>query len=314
VSKRLQFAEIDEWGTVRSAGYAPYLDYRPLATDEETLVAPLRDLDWLKDGLEERILQYVVTQLVPEHLAEVRGRTEEFVMRARAAVQDRLTKEIIHWDHRELALEAQEQAGKTPRLNSANARQRANELEARLGARLKELDQERQLSALPPVALGGTLVIPAGLLAKLKGETTPSEPDAASRDTVRVELLAMDAVMAAERHLGFEPRDVSALKCGYDIESHVPGDGRLRFIEVKGRAVGATTVTVTRNEILTALNKPEDFILAIVEVDGTASTPHYVRRPFHKEPDFGVTSVNYELKELLGKSTAPHESVRGYLE
>jgi len=39
---------------------------------------------------------------------------------------------------------------------------------------------------------------------------------------------------------------------GYDIESKVEADGRLRFIEVKGRVAGALTVTVTRNEILTA--------------------------------------------------------------
>jgi hypothetical protein len=31
---------------------------------------------------------------------------------------------------------------------------------------------------------------------------------------------------------------------------------------------GATTVTISRNEIMTALNKPEDFILALVEVNG----------------------------------------------
>ena len=49
----------------------------------------------------------------------------------------------------------------------------------------------------------------------------------------------MDAVMAAERRLGYVPRDVSAEKLGYDIESAVPGTGRLRFIEVKGRADGA---------------------------------------------------------------------------
>jgi hypothetical protein len=34
---------------------------------------------------------------------------------------------------------------------------------------------------------------------------------------------------------------------------------------VKGRVSGAPTITVTRNEILYSLNKPDDFILAIVE-------------------------------------------------
>ena len=82
--------------------------------------------------------------------------------------------------------------------------------------------------------------------------------------------------------------------------------GGLLFIEVKGRAAGATTATITKNEILTALNKPHDFILAIVVVDGeVAKKPVYVRQPFQKEPDFGVTSVNYELRELLRRGEVP---------
>jgi hypothetical protein len=63
---------------------------------------------------------------------------------------------------------------------------------------------------------------------------------------------------------------------------------------------GAPTITVTRNEILYSLNKPEDFILAIVEfIDGDSHRVHYVRQPFNREPDFGVTSVNYDFAGLL---------------
>jgi hypothetical protein len=68
---------------------------------------------------------------------------------------------------------------------------------------------------------------------------------------------------------------------------------------------GAKTVTITKNEILTGLNKPEDFILALVEIDGERATPHYVRQPFRREPDFGVTSVNYDLDELLRRAEEP---------
>ena len=109
--------------------------------------------------------------------------------------------------------------------------------------------------------------------------------------------------MAYELALSFVPRDVSTEKCGYDIESQVPSSGKLRFIEVKGRVAGADTVTLTKNEILTALNKPEEFILAIVEVDGELiGPPRYIIRPFTREPDFGVTSVNYALRELLKRA------------
>jgi hypothetical protein len=112
--------------------------------------------------------------------------------------------------------------------------------------------------------------------------------------------------MDIERKLGFEPVDREHEKLGYDIESHVPGTGKLRFLEVKGRVSGADTITVTKNEILYSLNKPDDFVLAIVEFLGDgAHRAHYVRRPFQREPDFGVTSVNYGFSELLARTEAP---------
>jgi hypothetical protein len=82
--------------------------------------------------------------------------------------------------------------------------------------------------------------------------------------------------------------------------------GRLRFIEVKGRASGAATITATKNEILYSLNKPDDFILALVEfLKGGEHRVHYLRHPFQREPDFGVTSVNYDFAKLLARAEAP---------
>ena len=94
--------------------------------------------------------------MVPEHIAEVRSRRLTWIDKTRAAVKDRLTKEITYWDHRAEQLKFQEQAGKAgARLNSQEARRRADELQARLQRRLAELDREAQISALPPVVLGG---------------------------------------------------------------------------------------------------------------------------------------------------------------
>ena len=54
------------------------------------------------------------------------------------------------------------------------------------------------------------------------------------------------------------------------------------------------------------INTPEQFILALVEVEhGQAGAPRYVARPFQREPDFHVTSVNYNLPKLLEKSEEP---------
>ena len=125
-------------------------------------------------------------------------------------------------------------------------------------------------------------------------------------DTQAAAARARAIVMEIERRLGFEPTDREPEKLGYDIESRVPGTGRLRFVEVKGRVTDAVTITVTKNEILYSLNKPEDFILAIVEfLPDDAHRVHYLRRPFRREPDFGVTSVNYDFAELLSRAASP---------
>ena len=303
ISRRLQFVEIDKGGAAHTAGYAPYLDYRPLTDDERPLVEAALSGAWDTDALERQALGYAVQHLVPPHLAEVKERREAHIVKTMAAVKERLTKEVMYWDHQAETLKAQEEAGRTPRLNSANARRRADDLTDRLQARMEELAEERQVSPLPPVAVGGALVVPAGLLARLRPSAPEPEESPAmfARETARVERAAMDAVMTRERELGHDPRDVSALKCGWDIESRDGQMGRLRLLEVKGRVVGADTVTVTRNEILHALNQPDDFFLTVVMVDGdTAGSVHYVSRPFTREPDFGAVSVNYKIADLLG--------------
>jgi hypothetical protein len=143
-----------------------------------------------------------------------------------------------------------------------------------------------------------------GFLAKLTGR--PLAELLAAKDRQAIAARARAIVMEMERCLGYFPRDCESDKLGYDIESRDPRTGRLRFIEVKGRDADAATITVTRNEILTSLNKPDSFILALVEfLNGGEHRVRYVRRPFRREPDFGVTSVNYDLAELLARAEEP---------
>ena len=148
------------------------------------------------------------------------------------------------------------------------------------------------------------LVVPMGLIKAMAGQTAPTYSTPV--DTQISAARARAVIMDIERSLGFEPTDHEFEKPGYDIESRVPGTGKLRFIEVKGRVTGAPTITVTRNEILYSLNKPDDFILAIVEFTGEDThRTHYLRQPFLREPDFGVTSVNYDFAELLARAEIP---------
>jgi hypothetical protein len=260
---------------------------------------------WVSRELEQKALGYAVAQVVPEHLAEVRSRRLDLIAKTEAAVQDRLTKEISYWDHRAEQLKVQEQAGKpNARLNSDEAHKRADALQARLQKRMDELKLEKQIAPLPPVIMGGVLVVPVGLLDAMSGKTKVTAPTQAG-DTQASAAKARAIVMQTERELGFVPTDRETDKLGYDIESRIPGTGKLRFIEVKGRASGAATITVTKNEILYSLNKPDDFILAIVEFHEGTERVHYVRRPFQREPDFGVTSVNYNFAELLARREDP---------
>ena len=307
VSKRLQFVELTKDWEPRLAGYAPYLDYRPIEPAERQVVEALLEDEWLSRGVEKAGIDYAITDAVPEHLAEVREQTETRVDLTKEAVHRRLTYEIQHWDHRANELKQQQLAGKQPRMNPDRARQRADTLQARLKRRIVELDQERQLSPLPPVVAGGALVIPRGLLERLRGERT-SAPAAFAKETERVERIAVDAVLAAERSLGRKPEEKARNNPGYDILSRPQDDGPLLFIEVKGRVAGAETFSITKNEVLYALNKEDAYILALVSVDGDeAAGIRYIPHPFSGSDEvlFGVTNLIVGWDDMFERGASP---------
>ena len=305
ISKHIHFVEIKENGTALNAGYAPYLDYRAADESESSAIRKwMQSQDWLCSGVEDRAKGYAIENLIPDHFSEVKRRKEAMLDKTAKAVKDRMTAEIQYWDYRAAELQQKEEAGKSNvKLNSGLAARRAESLESRMQARLAEIEKERRVSPMPPIITGGALIIPKGLLHKLTGGATVNTFSQGDRQSI--EYAAMNAVIEIETRLGYRPKDVSAAKCGYDVESFIPENMRrrmeeyaLRFIEVKGRSKGATTVTVSKNEILTALNKPDEFILAIVEVDGDHTHTVYLKRPFKNAPDFTATSVNFDISEL----------------
>ena len=177
----------------------------------------------------QRRSDYAVSSVVARHVEEVRERRLPEIDKVEREVTARLKKEINYWDHRAENLKAKERAGQRTRLSAGQAAARANELSDRLQRRLSELAREREITALPPQVRGGAVVVPGGLLRKAKPEASdPGESTAEAR--AEVERLAMAAVMAEERRLGHEPRDVSAENLGYDIESREHGNGRLRSL------------------------------------------------------------------------------------
>lgn len=309
ISKHMHFVELQEDGTAKNAGYAPYLDYREASEEERAAVVSwLLQQKWLSSGVEEKARNYAVQQLIPSHLAEVKKQKTASLDKTAKAITHRLTREIQYWDARAVELEQKEAAGKiNAKLNSQKARQRADELARRKNERLAEIAKEKNISPLSPMITGGALVVPKGLAYSLTHKEKPVPFGQGDRKSM--EYAAMKAVMDMETKLGYIPRDVSAEKCGYDVESHIPEskqdtahNNALRFIEVKGRQKGASTVTVSKNEILTALNRPEQFILAIVEVDGEKTHTTYLQRPFQNPPDFTATSINYDIQDLIHQS------------
>ena len=309
LSKRLQFVRVDRKGKAEFAGWAPHLDLDPIKDEDTTLLQDLLSADWLNASLDQKALELAATTLVPEHYNEVAGRRIDHVDKTLHAVNERLKKEISFWSDRFIKLTDDKAAGKDVRLNLERVRRTINDLKNRLEARKKSLKAMRHVTSATPVVLSGGLVAPIGLLRKLKGE--PEKPGTFGSDPqarAKVEKLAMQAVIQSEESRGCRCVDVSAQKCGWDITSFPPaGNGvqpDARHIEVKGRAKGAPSITITRNEILYALNQADKFILAIVLVHENDRTegPFYLRNPFTQEPDYGVASINYDLDELLARA------------
>lgn len=309
ISQRLQYVETTANGSERDAGPAPYLDYRPITNGERSLVARWLVPSLPSGSLEDRVLEYARETLARKHAAEVREQRIPEIDRVEREVTVRLKREIVYWDNRANQLRDDERDGKpSGSVNAAQATMRADELQARLQRRRADLTEQRDISPLPPVIRGRALVVPIGLLKRASADAPAPTGVGQSTPEARaeVERLAMEAVMTAERKLGHTPRDVSAAKVGYDIESRDAKTKCLRFIEVKGRVHDAETVTATHQEIRTALNTPDSWILAIVRInDGQASGPRYVRRPFRSEPDFNAVSVTYNLRELLAQAEEP---------
>lgn len=311
-SRRLQFVEINEQGIAINAGWAPHLDLQPIEDYDRKLVGDILQSHWLNHNLEALALNYASQKLVPEHYAEVKGRRERQANKTMAAVNERLVKEINYWSDRYIKLQDDVSAGKQPRMQPEMARRRVDELTARLEQRKAELIALKNVVSSTPVVIGGALVIPQGLLSMRKGESQFAV-DAVAR--AHVERVAINAVIQAEQAFGYKVTDVGAEKCGWDITSRPPAnvDGSIkpdRHIEVKGRAKGQSTITVSRNEIIYGLNQSDKYILAIVIVDSDSHEgPFYIKNPFTIEPDFGVASVNYDLGDLLSKAVKPEQTI-----
>ena len=321
LSRKFQFVWIDADKMGANAGFAPHLDLRELTEVERELLASSAGSSWLNnlssvsllgqslawtDGdVENLALSYAMKNLVPEHYRSIRSRREADMDKTLIAVRKRLTSEIDYFTKMKLRFDEDVRNGKPAAVSSLEkTKQKIQRIKERLEAKERELNLSRDVVSKTPVVVGACLVLPKGLLDALGGKTDFSTDTESRR---YLEQCAMQAVFEKERSMGYVTADVSMDNCGWDITSiKYAADGSIldkRHIEVKGKSASSDIVTVSSNEIRSAFNIGEKYLLALVVVDGDViHPPRYVHKPFDKEPDWETVSVNLDVKKLLDKS------------
>ncbi len=248
--------------------------------------------------------------LARQHYEEMRQKRIERCERVARQVNERLLTEIDYWDAKARTAREKHSAGKRFNISEDRARKRAEDLRARRDSRLEFIEREKSLVSDPPNIISKALIVPLHWLiddVEAGSGRTDSKIDTEAKDAS--EVAGMKAVTTVETNAGRFPKDRSAERgIGYDIESiDRSGDvAQAWFIEVKSRHPSADSITLTRNEALAALNHPERFILALVEVvDGEANKVGYVRDlgasgalDGFKSGSLLATSLNLPLKEL----------------
>ncbi len=304
VSRRFHFVEVDQGGVVRDPGADPYLNYRPLASEEKLIVDKL-DRSWAGNEVDAVAREWAIANLAAPHFKQVAALTTARVDKVRAAVEERLDSEIRYWDARAAELKQQELHGKNPRQNSGRARQRADDLETRKQRRLRELAAEAELLNQPPNVVAAALVIPQGLIDELTGVVDPMTPG----DTTESDRRAIAAVKKIEEALGRIPEEQHHSNPGFDILSLDPRSGTRYFIEVKGHKPSTKEIKVSAVQVRQAKQNPERFRLAVAEVpDDPDQEPsvHYFVRPFDEvEMHFAQTSVPMRVADLKPTAVEP---------
>ncbi len=304
ISKNIDFVKIDKNGEIAVSGSSPHLDLRPVRPDEIDLVESELGEEWLSMNIVKKVRDYAIREIVIPHLKEVRVQRLEEIEKVELEVKARLTREIEHWQTQAERLLQQEKEGRETRLPSQNARRRAEALKERLSNRMKILDKERAISTATPLVKGAFVVVPKGLILRRKPADTDSDIRVDPDTELSLKETALRFVMEKEYSFGFEPKDVSNDHCGYDILSFDASNKSYRFIKVKGYSNEMEHIYASRNEIITCLNKPKSYRLALVKIeDNLIEDPLYVENPFEvRDPKFNFTQYPFDFKQLLANS------------
>jgi superfamily II DNA or RNA helicase len=302
ISRRFGYCYVDSYGTVTSAGPAPYLDC--VAAPDTPLVANGRQLPWLAEA-EDRAMTWIITNQLPDYLAEVQPRRVAELAKTRALVIKRLEGERDRLLYDSAIIAEKEQAGEKPKESSESLNRKAVDLDVRLRKRLELLDQQELMSTKPPRIITAALVLPIGML---ENDLPPTAPIHA-KETKDVERRGVDLVLACERKVGRDAVEQTFTNKGFDILSTAPNGDTYR-IEVKARLDGATDFYVTHNEVLVGKNAVPRYRLALVKVDPRGPQHDQVRyldNPFATTElgDFEATGIRGDWSKMWAKGTEP---------
>lgn len=300
ISRRAQYIRVDPDGTISPLDGSPIPNFDPATDEERAEAAHLPAEPWANSaGLNARVIREASVTLARKHAQVVSERAVAKANKTERLVRERLNKEITYWDRRAFELAERERAGKKTRLPASQMRERAEALARRLDHRLTELEKERDIAVRTPRVTGACLVITQGWI---DARVDPEGAENRAKETERIERLAVDAVLSVERSLAHQPTEMPHNNPGYDIESKTPNG--LDFIEVKGRVSSGKTFVLTRQEAVTALNKNERSILALVRVsDDDTTTVRYLRRPITQPIDPRAARVEYDWDPFWNDAT-----------
>lgn len=301
VLSTFEFADIDSEGKTGWSIAPQYLDFEaPSVTEEKKIRDELTekfDFDASWKTVEAQATEKALTETLIREQEEVSRR----IGKIREQVQERLENEIASCKLRERS--NPEHATSKNEETKTQARNKREEFEARLKARLSQLEKEESLQAKTPERVSVALVIPERALQA--GNAMFAQDLEAKR---AVERRAVDLVMETERSLGRKPEEMPPNNKGFDIRS-LDQDGYPIFIEVKGRTEGSPTVTVTASEISFAQTNPDRHFLAMVKVSELgkqADKLAYLEKAFEGTViQSGVASINFNLHDLFDSGFDP---------
>lgn len=305
VSHHFDYVLLDQSGNVTVSSTPPYLDFDKPTTAEREAIARIQGSSWVSRNHEREIRQHVYRDAVQPRLNELSARRRAENSRIAQQVEARLLAEINYWDSEYYRLSALEREGTVGRLRSETALNRSKNLELRLDQRLRELAEADRLAPTSPRIRSVALIVPSHTL-----EEVSEDSQTFARKTTEVERRAVDAVMQIERECGRNPEEMPHNNPGYDIRSFDP-QGRVRYIEVKGRIAGSETFTVTTNEVIFAQTQAERHYLALVEVSPDSpelDDVRYVQSAFeHIEPATTTRSYNELWRDYWERGFPPRQ-------